>query len=105
MSEKETLLSVIKDAVHGFRNDHPDLIVSSEESSAPHVFESGVFGEDGYHQVEIEVFYDDADRKNKRIMGLIDNGHDMKGSYSVIVDDRGEILSEGGRIDQKRGWW
>lgn len=105
MPEKETLLSVIKNAVHRFRSEQIDLLLSSEEISAPHAFESGVFGENGYHQVEIDVFFDDADKRNKRILGLIDNGRDLKGNYSLIVNERGEILSEGGRVDERRGWW
>lgn len=105
MSEKETMLSVVKDAVHRFRDDQIDLLRSSDESPAPHAFESGVFGEDGYHQVEIDVFFDDADKRNKRVLGLIDNGRGLKGSYSLIVNEQGEIVSEGGQVDEKRGWW
>lgn len=105
MSKKEVLLSVIKSDVHEYLKEYADLIATLDGSVSPSVVERGNFGGDDYCQTEVEFFFDDDKKVNKRILGLIDDGRGTKGSYSIIIDQDANIVSEGGQITEKRAWW
>lgn len=99
MTPRERLLSIIRSAVHEYMAGQPDLQPGT--NAQPFVLEHGVFGEDDFHQIEIEVVHDDAECGNRRIMGLIDDGRQLQGSYSIIIDEHGNVISEGGRITRR----
>ena len=101
MNEDE-LLSAIKDKLIPYRRMSFDELSTMEQLASPCVFTLGSLGNDDYLQGEIDVVVDDKISINTRVMGIIDNGRNLYGSYSLIISPDGNLVSEGGAI-QRRG--
>ena len=102
---KDELLLVAKETVHQFWRENPDIRSKVHNQKQPYAIEHSAFGEDDYWQMEIDVVPDDGDGCNVRVSGLIDNGRDLKGGYALIVGPDGTLISEGGRIRKRFGFF
>lgn len=103
--DKDQLLSVARDTVHRFWRDNPDFWAKAGFWGQPHAVEHGVPGADDYWQMEIDVFHDDEACRRVRVSGLIDDGRGLAGEYSLIINRKGELLFEGGRIRKRFGFF
>jgi len=54
-----------------------------------------------YYQMEIDVVFDNAKFGPIRILGFIDDGKSLYGSYSRIISPDGNLVSEGGSIKRR----
>lgn len=95
---KDNALTIIKNKLHDYRLTPYSTLVKKQQQPQPDTYINGVIGSDDFYQIEIEVEYDDPASGNLRIIGFIDNGNDIKGSYSIILSPHGCVVSEGGNI-------
>lgn len=51
-----------------------------------------------FYQTEVEVVRDDAHSGNLRVIGMIDNGKGLSGTYDLIISPDGTLLAEGGNV-------
>lgn len=102
---KEDLLFAIKSKLDEYRSMPYSDLVKKQKSSQPDTYENGAYGSDDFYQIEVDVVFDDHASENLRIIGLIDDGRNLKGTYSLIISHDGSILSEGGNIWFVRGFF